>query len=143
MIVKLAFAINIIVIFLDMHPEYELYKKADHKGVLKWYILGLRVEDLINPVKWWRFVVGFVRAPFLQPHILEQIVMRRLICPECVERKKCVACGCNTWAKMLILDEECSKGKWGKIDKRAKDWYASVREYQIELGLTIGGEKIK
>ncbi len=42
----------------------------------------------------------------------EVYIQRRLLCSQCQPTKKCPHCGCNLWAKVALLTEQCPLGKW-------------------------------
>lgn len=99
-------------------------------------IFGYRVVDIINPIKWKRVYDSIVVKNHLelfgslQVHITEQLMWRRLNCPECVEAGKCLACNCPIEEKMFTPEETCTNGLWGPF-LDATDWEAYKKEFKI------------
>lgn len=83
-------------------------------------IFGLRLIDLINPVRWYKFLSwkevereGILEIPMDEvQERSELLVYRSLSCPECLENGTCLVCGCHTAAKMIDPSESCPEGKW-------------------------------
>lgn len=103
-------------------------ERKEIKGHKYFFLFGLRIIDIVNPVKWWSFVRGYYKSLFFLKHEIEQLMLRLFLCPEC--EKKCVHCGCYGWGKMLNRDESCSAGKWGPMMKR-KEWEQNKKERGI------------
>lgn len=85
----------------------------------------MRFIDVINPIKWYAFLNGMAlkkRADKLtEPYVIEQLLFRRMRCPECVQYGKCKGigeckgCNCDTWGKMLLPEETCFCQRWPKM----------------------------
>lgn len=103
-------------------------------------LFGYRGIDLINPIKWKRAYDAKVVSkykhlfPSLQIHIAEQVMWRRLNCPECVSLGKCPECGCPIDEKMSTPEESCTKGLWGEFLEES-EWETYKETYQIKFKL--------
>jgi len=94
-------------------------------------IFGVRFLDIINPYKWYSYVVGMLTKKILnnklEPYIIEQYMFRLLQCPQCVTKGKCIGtgectgCNCDAWGKMIVPFENCYCGKWGAL-RTKEDW---------------------
>lgn len=93
-------------------------------------VYGVRLSDLINPVKWFSFLRGKFISIFVSVEYMQQLMLRAYLCSICVEKGKCVDCNCDTWAKMLDPYATCSAGKWGAMYKH-KRWHEVVKEFGI------------
>lgn len=111
---------------------------VDKKGRAR--LFDVVAADLVKPWKWMSFVRGTIYAWFLRPHITEQIMLRYLVCPECVEAGKCIDCGCSL-DKFMDPRAQCSLGKWGAIEKNPDIWKAIKKEYNIKLNLSYGKQE--
>lgn len=120
----------------EKRPSLGAYERVDPFGEEYWFLFGVRVEDLISPKSWRSFIVGTLAGLLMPPpHILEQIFVRQLLCPECVI--KCTVCNCGG-AKMFDPNASCKAGKWAKMDKKKEDWEARKEKYKIKIELKIG-----
>lgn len=99
---------------------------------LKNKLRRIRFKDVINPLKWWSFVVGWLFSLFLKRHIIEQYAIRLFECNDCVDAGSCHHCGCSMPQKAWVKNETCSAGNWGPM-KSAKEW----AEYKETYGLTV------
>lgn len=103
-----------------------------------WMVFGIRAIDVVNPVKWLSFIKGTVYGMFLKPHILEQVLIRQLECPECISEGKCVDCGCKMPEKTYDFDAHCSLGKWSEIERDRVKWEERKEKYKIKIGVSYG-----
>lgn len=103
-------------------------------------VFGVRAVDVVNPVKWVSFIKGTVYGIFLKPHILEQVLIRQISCPECMEAGKCIGCGCKMPAKTYDLDASCSEGRWSEVERDSAKWDDRKNRYKIKLKVTYGEE---
>lgn len=96
----------------------------------------IRLKDIINPLKWWSFLIGWLRdlffGRFFRVHLLEQYTMRITECRDCVEAGSCPHCGCSMPQKAWDKNASCSQGKWGPI-KSAKDWEYYKKAYNVTV----------
>lgn len=109
----------------------------------------MKFVDIINPVKWWHFIIGMglkSRIESLQdPHSIEQLMFRRGQCPQCVIAKKCIGlgdcggCGCDTWGKMLLSEAIDDCGRWGKM-KNEEEWAKYKKEFGIKFYYKFNNE---
>ena len=120
------------VITMTISIATSLKIKVDGKGRKHLMLYGVRVIDIVNPVKWWSFAKGLFINLFLQQHVLIQYALRMFICGDCLKNGKCVDCGCDAYAKMLDPTSKCSADKWGPIYNKSK-WKEVQREYGIKL----------
>lgn len=66
----------------------------------------------------------------------EQVIFRKVMCPECAQNKSCIHCGCS-WDELATSQKSvCSAGRWGKIQD-AKNWeeYKSKYLSNVDFGL--------
>lgn len=110
-------------------------------------IKGIRVIDMINPVKWYSFVIGKIKKKLmkevLEPHIIEQYMFRMLQCQPCMVEGKCIGkpdgackgCGCDTWAKMMVGFENCVCGSWGPL-RTVEDWNKIKQNINLKFNIT-------
>jgi len=120
------------VITMTISIATSLKIKVDGKGRKHLMLYGVRVIDIVNPVKWWSFAKGLFINLFLRQHVLTQYALRMYLCAECIEKGKCVDCACDAYAKMLDPTSKCSADKWGPIYNKSK-WKEVQREYGIKL----------
>lgn len=120
------------------NPDLRLHLKKSDDGNKYWMLFGMRIRDMVNPVKWVSFIKGVVLDMFLQPHILEQVLVRQIVCKPCVDAGKCLDCGCKMPEKTYDLDAECSAGKWGPAEKDAILYKQNKLLYKIKLIIGYG-----
>lgn len=102
-----------------------------------WFIWGVKVVDIINPLKWISYIKGSFISLFVSRAYMEQLMYRAYVCKPCVDRGHCINCNCNTWGKMLDPKARCSAGKFGEM-QTSKKWYQTVTEYNISYNFTAG-----
>lgn len=114
-----------------------------------------RWKDIINPVKWFAYLNGMAlkerESELSQEHVIEQLIYRRVRCPQClvvdnhedypgkavcIGTPLCEGCTCDTWGKMLLVEEKCHCGKWGPI-KSKEDWEAYKLKFNISIKLLM------
>lgn len=136
LIVIAAFIAGFVAYIEEKRPGWGAYKRADPFGEEFWFLFGVRVVDLVSPKSWRSFIVGTVTGLLLPPpHILEQIYVRQLLCPECIV--KCTVCKCSG-DKMYDPNASCTGRKWGPMDKQKEDWEDRKEKYKIKIELKIG-----
>lgn len=100
---------------------YLLYK---YRGEIR----KTRIEDWVNPKKWWSVVYSWIMEALFPWHVLEQLFLRRYDeeCRACVAKGSCVHCGCNM-RKIYTPGDSCSNGNWGAMEMDAEK-YRKIRE---------------
>lgn len=102
-------------------------------------IFGVRAVDVINPVRWYSYVKGTVYGWFLEPHILEQVLIRQIECADpCMKDGKCFDCGCAMPQKTYDFNARCSQDKWGPVERDKKKWEERKENYKIKIVVTYG-----
>jgi hypothetical protein len=92
---------------------------------------NLKFKDIINPVKWWHFIVGtLIRLLTGGSEYYEQVNHRMKTCSDCVENKSCFHCGCTMPDGMLVKGNKCSNGKWGPMLKK-EQWKQYKKIYKL------------
>lgn len=74
----------------------------------------------------------------------EQVLFRKIMCPECAKAGACLHCGC-AWDELATAQKStCSQGRFGKIEN-ANSWeeYKSKYLSGIEFGLVKKKEEEK
>lgn len=97
-----------------------------------WKIKGYRVIDVINPLKWYYFFLGWWINKNVQYAFCEQVVYRSITCQPCTDAGKCLHCKCKVPEKYMVPGDKCSEGNWGPM-MSAEDW----EDFKIGMGLTI------
>lgn len=80
------------------------------------------LKDVLNPEVWsaysdWKQIEkeGLLLKAEDIDAFCEQYVYRKLKCPECVSKGKCVDCNCPTIPKMVTAESKCTMGFWDKM----------------------------
>lgn len=78
---------------------------------------GIESKECFNPKKMFSVVFGYILKLIIPSHVFEQYVLRFYSegCRPCLDKGSCVACGCDTKAKMWSPLEKDSKNNWGPI----------------------------
>lgn len=93
--------------------------------------MKVRIKDIISPKRWLSVFVWLLKKLVrkldnsevqLEAWEIEQYMFRILRCPDCVENKTCVHCGCDTMGRMMNRFDSCSQNKWGKFFESEKEW---------------------
>lgn len=101
---------------------------------------GIPYSECFNPIKMLSVLVGFTLSALLPLHIFEQLVIR-IYDKECRQEcllgngGKCIACGCNTKAKMFSPFEECSKFNWGAIIWSKRKYIKHRKNFPIQIDI--------
>lgn len=95
------------------------------------------LSDILNPKKWWVYVISMLRewllgSPFEQVARAEQTVYRIHKCRDCFQDGSCKVCGCPTPESMLEPDNWCEGGKWGEM-LSYKEWEEFKKENQLTI----------
>lgn len=99
---------------------------------------GISYAECFSPIKMFSVLIGFALSSLLPLHIFEQLVLR-IYDKECRQEcllgngGKCIACGCNTKAKMFSPFEICSKFNWGSIIWSKKKYAKHRENFPIEI----------
>lgn len=119
-------------------PALSVYKRVDPFGEEHWFLFGVRIVDLVSPKSWRSYIVGTTIGLLMPPpHILEQIFVRQLLCPDCTKKGKCISCNCNI-NKMNDPAASCALRRWGKMDKTMEAWEERKEKYKIKIEIKIG-----
>lgn len=98
-------------------------------------------KDLLNPDKWSAYSQG-IEIEENGIHLSaeevisfsEQIVYRKLMCPECVTGTECVHCKCKMPISAITPVNFCSQGLWDKM-MSPDEWEEFKKERQIKFEL--------
>lgn len=104
---------------------------------------GISYKECFNPLKMLSVLIGFALKYIIPQHIFEQFVIRFYdedCRSECIlgNDGNCVACGCDTIAKMWSPIEECKKKRWGKIIWSKKKYTAYRQLYPLKIKIQYG-----
>lgn len=108
------------------------------------------LKDILNPKKWMIYLKNKAylwgepidkekESPQEVLAYCEQVVMRTILCPQCIQAGKCIGdgtsgsgCGCLMPDAAIDKTNFCSEGNWSK-QLSAEQW----QEYKQDLGLTF------
>ena len=102
-------------------------------------------KDCFNPLKWISVAMGFILKYLVEPHVLEQMVIRLYdeSCKPCYRDGVCHVCGCNSIAKAYSPIESCSADNWGPIIFNKQKYEKLREEFPVEIKITYGTEDSK
>lgn len=86
--------------------------------------MSYRLRDIVNPKKWYAFVVGHLLKKTITISYAEQFLDRTNKCAPCVAAGECEHCGCPMPAAAIPKGNSCSRGAWGPMmnDSDWNDW---------------------
>ncbi len=95
-----------------------------------------RLVDMINPRKWWAFIIGRILEKYVTFAYCEQAVYRSIMCKSCVKAGSCVGCGCAMPDALMAPGNFCSEGNWtGMMSK--EEWNERKEVSGLEFNITI------
>lgn len=111
---------------IAMSMNYSLKNKG-LKGI-EWY-------ECFSVYKQFNVAIGFVLKSIIPFHIFEQYVLRFYDedCKPCLDKGKCLYCGCDTKAKMWAPGEEDSNDNWGKIIWSKKEYEKYRKRFPVQI----------
>lgn len=98
-------------------------------GTIWWWYL--------YPLKWGSFLRGTYQKEEVPFEFCEIVVYRSLMCTDCVEQGKCVACGCNIPEKMMDLKADCEIGSWDATT--TEQWIEYKKRTGLKFTIEYGG----
>lgn len=109
---------------------------------MKFKIKGIPVKYFFMPSKWAAWIRGMMFKKYIGEAYLKQFMYRYThpSCQPCVEKGKCIECGCDTIAKMMdpksdCIDEETGRYNWGSM-MSAQGWKDFESTYGIKFSQT-------
>lgn len=94
--------------------------------------MSYRLKDIVNPKKWYYFVVGKLLSKLITISYAEQFLHRTRKCQPCVDAGKCVHCSCAMPAAAIPKGNSCSTGAWGPM-MSSEDWKEWKEIYDIKI----------
>ncbi len=110
----------------------------------------MRFKDFFTPSRWKSFVTWLLKLIvrkldnseiYLEPYEVEQYMFRLLRCPECVNKGKCIHCGCDTIGRMMNRTDECSDGRWGNFLSKEM-WEQYKKDFEVRFTLYVLSKKL-
>jgi len=104
---------------------------------------GISYKECLSPLKMISVLLGFALKYIIPQHIFEQYVIR-FYDPDCRTEcvlgndGNCVACGCDTIAKMWSPFELCKKKRWPPIIWSKKEYKAYRELYPLKIFVKYG-----
>lgn len=102
-------------------------------------IFNLRIVDLVNPYKWRAYFQGKHLEQEVGYHYCEQVVIRSLLCEQCLNNGKCLHCGCATPDHFMASDNFCSQGMWTAMIDDPEEWEKFKKASGFKLKLEFDG----
>lgn len=107
---------------------------------------GIKIIEYFKPKNWFSWLRGKIIGKDLPQEYVEQFMYRysHPECQKCVEKGKCIHCGCDTYEKMLDPYSVCT----GSYEDGEPFWGAMTdkntwNEYKNLVGLKFSQNKTK
>lgn len=103
---------------------------------------NIRMIDIVNPKKWWAFIIGKLLNKYVGLEYCEQVVYRSIMCKPCVEAGSCTGCGCTMPDAIMAPNNWCSEGKWQPMmDKERWQNYKEDTGFQFNISIDLSKNK--
>lgn len=114
---------------------YIAYYAITHRNSLS----NIRIEDVINPLKWGSVLYASFMKMLFPMHIVEQLILRMydMECRKCMANGSCFHCGCDM-SKVFTPWDVCSQGNWGPMIEDKKEYEELRKEYPVEITVKYG-----